>query len=65
MELMWGERPGARPSIFPTDVWERQEDARKAAGRGIIILFIIRERVASQIYALNNYAFLALAIKQS
>ena len=32
MELMWGERPGARPSIFPTNIWEREEDARKATG---------------------------------
>ena len=32
VELVCGERPGAHPSIFPTNVWEREKDARKAAG---------------------------------
>ena len=28
----WGERLGRRPSIFPTNSWEQEEEARKAAG---------------------------------
>ena len=52
------------PEHFPNRRLGATGRRRKAAGRGIIILFIIRERFASQIYALNNYAFLALAIKQ-
>ena len=32
MELVWGERPGARRSIFPTNVRECEKNARKAAG---------------------------------
>ena len=32
VELVWVERPGAPPSIAPTNDWERKEDTRKAAG---------------------------------
>ena len=28
----WGERLGRRPSIFPTNSWEQEEEAGKAAG---------------------------------
>ena len=28
----WGERLGRRPSIFPTNSWEQEEEDRKASG---------------------------------
>ena len=32
VELVWGEGPGSHPSISLTNDWERDEDAKKAAG---------------------------------